>query len=160
VQMWQAWAQSRCRCGRRGPSPGADVAGVRIRSCTDESAALRTASAVGADGVVRAAVHGVASRSRQRRIGAGVLITTGRRHATSDATDSRQPATAASNGQVYFESVGKNSVLQLNAPPDRQWGALGAHIGYSGYSQVGAAAQYTGWQAMGAKPSLLCAVEP
>jgi NADPH:quinone reductase-like Zn-dependent oxidoreductase len=27
VQMWQAAAQSRCRCGRRQPSPGADVAG-------------------------------------------------------------------------------------------------------------------------------------
>jgi hypothetical protein len=24
--MWQGWAQSRCRCGRVGPSPGADVA--------------------------------------------------------------------------------------------------------------------------------------
>ncbi len=27
-QMWQGWAQSRCRCGRGGPSPGADVGGV------------------------------------------------------------------------------------------------------------------------------------
>ncbi len=28
VQMWQAWAHSRCRCGRRGPTRDADVAGV------------------------------------------------------------------------------------------------------------------------------------
>jgi hypothetical protein len=28
VQMWQGWAQSRCRRGRGEPSPGADVAGV------------------------------------------------------------------------------------------------------------------------------------
>ena len=28
VQMRQGWAQSWCRCGRGGPSPGADVAGV------------------------------------------------------------------------------------------------------------------------------------
>ena len=28
VQMWQGWAQFRCRCGRGRPSPGADVAGV------------------------------------------------------------------------------------------------------------------------------------
>ena len=28
VQMWQGRAQSRCRCGRGEPSPGADVAGV------------------------------------------------------------------------------------------------------------------------------------
>ena len=27
-QMWVGWAQSRCRCGRGGPSPGADVGGV------------------------------------------------------------------------------------------------------------------------------------
>ncbi len=26
--MWQGWAESRRRCGRGGPSPGADVAGV------------------------------------------------------------------------------------------------------------------------------------
>jgi hypothetical protein len=26
VQMWQGWAQSRCRCGRGGPSADADVA--------------------------------------------------------------------------------------------------------------------------------------
>ena len=25
-QMWPGWAQSRCRCGRCGPSPGADAA--------------------------------------------------------------------------------------------------------------------------------------
>jgi hypothetical protein len=30
VQMWQAWAKSQCRCGRRGPSPSADVAGVPV----------------------------------------------------------------------------------------------------------------------------------
>ena len=28
VQMWQGWAQSRCRSGSGNPSPGADVAGV------------------------------------------------------------------------------------------------------------------------------------
>ena len=28
VQMWEQRAQSRCRCGRGEPSPGADVAGV------------------------------------------------------------------------------------------------------------------------------------
>jgi hypothetical protein len=28
VQMWEGWAESRCRCGRGGPSPGADVGGV------------------------------------------------------------------------------------------------------------------------------------
>ena len=28
VQMWQRRAQSRCRCGRGEPSPGADVAAV------------------------------------------------------------------------------------------------------------------------------------
>ena len=28
VQMWEGWAQSRCRCGRGGPSPGAHVGGV------------------------------------------------------------------------------------------------------------------------------------
>jgi hypothetical protein len=28
VQMWQGWAQSQCRCGRGGPCPGADVAGM------------------------------------------------------------------------------------------------------------------------------------
>ncbi len=27
-QMWPGWAQSRCRCGRGGPSPGADAGGV------------------------------------------------------------------------------------------------------------------------------------
>jgi hypothetical protein len=27
-QMWQGFAQSRCRCGGGGPSPGADVAGL------------------------------------------------------------------------------------------------------------------------------------
>ena len=26
--MWQGWAQARCRSGRNGPSPGADLAGV------------------------------------------------------------------------------------------------------------------------------------
>ncbi len=29
AEMWQGFAQSRCRCGRGSPSPGADVAGVR-----------------------------------------------------------------------------------------------------------------------------------
>ena len=29
VQMWAGWAQSRCRCGRVGLSPGADVGGPR-----------------------------------------------------------------------------------------------------------------------------------
>ena len=28
AQMWEGWAQSRRRCGRGVPSPGADVAGV------------------------------------------------------------------------------------------------------------------------------------
>ena len=28
VHKWEGWAQSRCRCGRGGPSPGADVGGV------------------------------------------------------------------------------------------------------------------------------------
>ena len=28
VQMWEGQAQSRCRCGRDGPSPGADVGGM------------------------------------------------------------------------------------------------------------------------------------
>ena len=28
ARMWQGCAQSRCRCGRDAPSPGADVAGV------------------------------------------------------------------------------------------------------------------------------------
>ncbi len=32
VQMWQGRAQSRCRCGRGEPSPGADVAGVKQRA--------------------------------------------------------------------------------------------------------------------------------
>ena len=31
VQMWQRCAQSRRRCGRGGPSPGADVAAVPAR---------------------------------------------------------------------------------------------------------------------------------
>ena len=30
VQMWRQWAQSRCRCGRGGPNPGADVAVVGV----------------------------------------------------------------------------------------------------------------------------------
>jgi hypothetical protein len=30
AQMWQAWAQSRCRCGRGEPSPGADVGWVSL----------------------------------------------------------------------------------------------------------------------------------
>ena len=28
VQLWQRWAQSRCKCGSAGPSPGADVRAV------------------------------------------------------------------------------------------------------------------------------------
>jgi hypothetical protein len=28
MQMWQRWAQARCRCGQRWASPGADVAEV------------------------------------------------------------------------------------------------------------------------------------
>ncbi len=28
MQMWQARAESQCRCGRREPSPNADVAGA------------------------------------------------------------------------------------------------------------------------------------
>ena len=41
LQMWQRRAQCRCRCGRGGPSSGADVAGIRDTdlSCLAMSAA-------------------------------------------------------------------------------------------------------------------------